>query len=209
MAETKTTISNMALDRFGAKTIDDFDTDTNTRAVKSRLHYDQTRLALLESFDWIFAGDRVTLSPHPESPAFEWDNKFELPKDYLTFREDQTVTESLRVSNRWKIEGAFILSNNDSIELVYTRDVDDPAEFDALFIEILVLTMALKMIYPIAGTTSATINMHKEIKEDLKSAMSKARLIHKKQNNVSGRSDWNLARYSSGSVRTVGGNVVG
>ncbi len=209
MAETKTTISNMALDRIAVKTISDFDSDTGNPAVKVRIHYDQTRKAVLESFPWAFAGSRKTLTEPADSPAFGWDNQFSLPQDYLIFRRDDSIDGSLAINDRWEIEGEFVYSNDASIQLVYTVDFEDPDKFDSLFIEVLVLTLAIKLLYPLAGTSPITIGLHDELKKDLAKVTSKARRIHKKANNVSGRSDWNVARSTRGTVFTRQGRVFG
>lgn len=198
MAETTTTISNMALAAFGAKTLDDFDTDTSNEAIKSRLFYSQTREALLRSYDWPFAVTRISLAEHTDSPAFEWDNKFKLPDDYSRLTNDYTVTDANVVPDRWTIEGRFVLTNETEVDLVYVRDVTDIAEFDALFIEMLVLTMGIKLIFPIAGTSALTAGMRKEFKKELFDLSAKAKMVAFKEVNVTGRKDWSQARFGTG-----------
>ena len=61
MAISETSICNMALGRLGSKRINDFD-DTDESSlpiVQCRLHYEQTRDALIRSHWWRFARGRV------------------------------------------------------------------------------------------------------------------------------------------------------
>lgn len=200
MAETNTTISNMALDRIAVKTIDSFDDDTTNVSNKVRLHFAQTRRALLRSYDWPFAVTRLILTEHTSSPPFEWDNQFKLPDDYYRLTNDYTVADSNLINDRWTIEDRFLLTNETEASLVYIRDVTDPAEWDPLFVEMHYLTMALKLLYPLAGTTPTTINMHVEIKKDLEEAIFKAKAVALNEIGPTGRSDWNLARFTGVTV---------
>jgi hypothetical protein len=59
---TELQIANASLGRIGAKQITNFDTDTSVPAQQCRLHYDQTRDALLRSFEWPFASGRDELT---------------------------------------------------------------------------------------------------------------------------------------------------
>ena len=88
MAESPTSICNQSLGKLGAKRINDLSdtTDTKPEAIQCRLHYEPTRDALLRSHWWRFARDRAVLSQDTNDPAFEWDNQFILPNDFLRFR---------------------------------------------------------------------------------------------------------------------------
>lgn len=198
MAETNTTISNMALSRIAVKTIDDFDdsTEVSQAAVQSRLHLPQTRRALLRSYDWPFAVKRLSLTEHTASPLFEWDNQFNMPGDYLRLTNDYTVAESNLINDRWTIEGRFLLTNETEASLVYIGDVENPDDWDSLFVEMQVLSMSIKMIYPLAGTSRLTAGLRKEIKDELAAAVLKAKAVALNEIGPTGRSDWNLARFT-------------
>lgn len=186
----------MALARFGSKRIDDYaaEADTSTEAIQCHTHYEQTRDALLRSFEWSFARDRAALSAHTDTPDFEWDYKYALPADYLRLVYNYTTDDSQQIGDRPTIEGNFILTNDDEVEIVYIRKVTDPNEFDALFVECLVLSLAKKFVPAIAGTKSK--DLADDIKKDLENILSSARTVCRQESNVSGRSDWNWARHS-------------
>jgi hypothetical protein len=59
---TETDICNQSLGRIGAKQIVNLDTDTTAHSAQCRLHYDQTRDALLRSFEWPFASGHEELT---------------------------------------------------------------------------------------------------------------------------------------------------
>jgi hypothetical protein len=131
-------------------------------------------------------------------PDFEWSYKFKLPDDFLRLKSDYTADETLGVNDRFTIEGKYLLTNDDEAEVRYIRKVTDPAEFDPLFTEVLILQLALKLVNPLAGTN--TSQLKRDLKQDLADAMRRARTVCSTEINVSGRSDWNLARYGSGKV---------
>jgi hypothetical protein len=71
----------------------------------------------------------------------------------------------------------------------------DPDDWDSLFTEVFILRLALKLIPPLVGTKSSQLAA--EVKEELKVAEAKARVIAAQENNTSGRYDLSLARYGS------------
>lgn len=131
-------------------------------------------------------------------PSFEWDYQYVLPSDYLRMIYNYSENESDLPNERFTIESKKLLTNDDEALIVYIRQVTDPAEFDPLFVEILVLQLALKLINPIAGT--GTISLKEEIKNDLKVLIPQAKAICRQETNTSGRNDWILARYGSGTA---------
>jgi len=125
------------------------------------------------------------------TPDFEWTHQYHLPNDFIRLKdiyEDDGIDE---VDNRWVREGKRILTNYDTCNIRYIKEVTDPDDFDPLFTEVLILRTALKLCTPLAGTK---INpLRADIKEDLQVALTKARLVAAQETNVSGRDDWGLA----------------
>ena len=113
MAESELTIANMALSRAGANRIDAVD-DTTEEGKQIGIHYEQTRNALLRSFAWRFASGRVALDEDSSSPAFGWDNQFDLPDDFLKLVgvfEDNGTIKNFTVGS-FKLEGALLLKSH-------------------------------------------------------------------------------------------------
>jgi len=126
------------------------------------------------------------------TPDFEWTHQYHLPNDFLRLKSIYEDDGTDEVDNRWIREGKRILTNYDTCNIRYIKEVTDPDDFDPLFVEVLILRTALKLCAPLAGTK--TNPLRADIKEDLQVAETKARLVAAQETNVSGRSDWNLAQ---------------
>lgn len=192
---TETEICNMALGRVGAKRLNNYETDASTEGRLCRLQYPQTLKSLLRSFDWSFARKRATLSEDTDDPLFEWDHQYVLPSDFSRLLMVNEFDISDGLEDRWTIEGKRILTNYDTMNIVYIRDGITVNEFDPLFIDTLVLRLALKIIPPHLGTKSSPF--YAEIKDDLKVTEYRARAVCSQEVNVTGREALNLARYDS------------
>ena len=73
MATSNTKICNQSLGRLGSKRINNIDDpkEDSTQAIQCRLHFEQTRDALVRSNWWSFARARATLSKDAEEdPPF-------------------------------------------------------------------------------------------------------------------------------------------
>lgn len=190
-------VANQSLDRIGSKNFT-LAVQTGNEGVKCNTNYSQTRDVVLRSFEWPFAKDRKSLSQETNTPDFEWDYKYKLPTDFHRLVKNHTTGDTTDTTDRQDIEGDYLLSNYDEADIVYIKKVTDPADFDPLFTEVLILTLAKKLITALAGTKNPTLV--EDVKNDLKIAIATARTVCRAETNVSGRSDWNLARYSSGRV---------
>lgn len=189
----ETAICNMSLAKLGAsKTLKNVETDVSEEARECRLHYEPTRDALLRSHYWPFAAAREELTEDTESPAFEYDNQFILPADFKylrsIFADNFTIDGNSR--NRHAIEGKRLLTNNSTVDLRYTKKVTDVAEFDSLFIEVLVLQLALKL----TSLAGATPKIRESLKDDLKRLMPSVRSLSRQEAELTRKLDWNDVR---------------
>ena len=189
---TETELCNMALNRVGALRINDLPTDNSVPGRVARLHYYQTRDALLRGFDWPFARKRVQLSQDTESPAFEYDNQFLMPSDFLGLREDYEQSDYDKANERGTIEGDKYLTNDAAVYMKYVRKVEKVGEFDPLFTEVLILKLAKKFITALCGTKAALLL--KDVNDDLKLTMRTVRTFTLQESNTSGRHDWLISR---------------
>ena len=175
MAVDETKICNMALGRIGSKRINDYtdDTEGSNEAIQCRLQYEQTRDALIRSHWWRMARARATLSQNAEYTAdtttFEWTYAYDLPTDFLRmklpFEDIGAGAKTLMYT--YSMEGKQLLSNETTMQIQYIRRVTDPPSFDPLFVEVLVLQLALKFTIPLAGGGREGMLMRRELKEDL------------------------------------------
>lgn len=190
MALTETDILNAALARIGAKrmTAVQFAAESTLEAIHCKLHYDQTRDALLRSHYWRFASARKTLTKDTNSPDFEWSNQFILPTDFLRMKSiyDGNNTALKKSRHSYALEGTRLLTDDSSVEIRYIRKVTDVTEFDPLFVEVLVLLLAKKLVGSLAG---ADAKLTQDIKDDLKNLMPSVRTLDRQETETVGRAD--------------------
>ncbi len=199
MSISTTDICNMALARLGANRIISLaDTSENTTpAIQCRLHYEQTKTALIRSYRWSFARGRETLSVSSDTPDFEYDFQYTLPSDYLYYvspYENQPFDVNIIT---FTIEGAFFLTNDTEVELRYIKNIDDATKFDPLFVEVLILRLAKKMLPALAGSNT---KLARELAVELEEIEAQARAVAGQESNSIGTSDmelWNDARFKS------------
>ena len=187
-----TNICNLALGRIGSKRINNIETDNTVEAIQCRIHYAQTRDALIRSHWWRFATKRAELSQDITDPAFGWNNQFVLPVDFLRLK--RVYSNDYPTKRSFSIEGDRILTNEDTVNITYIALVEDTSKFDALFIEVLVLRLAIKLVMPLAQDNV----LRRDLSVELQPLMSQVRTIDFQEQNNTGRNDhrtWNDARY--------------
>lgn len=182
---TETAVCNMALSKLGSKKISNVETENSVEAIQCRLHYESTRDALLRSFYWPFAAARSTLTENASEPDFEWDNQFDLPDDFLSFRsihDNDLINPSRRSA---AIEGSLFLTNESTVEMRYTKKVTTVSEFDPLFIQVLILQLAINLI----SLPGANAKIKESIKDDLKRILPSVRALSRQEAELRGRAD--------------------
>lgn len=189
----------MALARFGAKRINDFDdaSENSLEAVYCRLFYTQTAKALMRSHFWWFAKDRVQLSQDTTDPVFQWDYAYHLPNDFLrailVYNGADNPTGETEYD--YELEGKRLLTDEDEVYLKYVKWVPSEANWDALFIEVFTLVLAQKLVIPV----SQDVKLKIDIGADLGPLMKKVRALDRQEEYHVGRvsrKTWNDARHS-------------
>lgn len=241
---TKTGLCNIALDRIGAAAVTtaQITADTDPRAKKCNLHYEQTRDALQRSYTWRFNKQRIklasawaedvayttdqyvisssvwykcatthtsasateppnavwtTLATSEVTPDFEFVYEFDLPADYLNRRRVYQDNTRRNTTRTYMVEGNKLLSDDATVDFIYSKRVTDVTLFDALYVEVLTLTLAKKWATAIAKDAK----LEQGIREELRPLISKARALDKQEQNTIGRNDYfthNDARRSFG-----------
>lgn len=198
---SETKICNQALSRLGAQRINDLgdNSDTLVEAIHCRLHYEQTRNELQRSHWWRMNKARAVLSLDTETPAFEWSYQHFLPNDFLRMRSvfgDNTLPNNTTVDS-YSLEGKLLLSDDETVKIRYSKLVTDVTEFDPLFVKVLVLELALKLVIPL----SISAEMQESIQRELAGVMPKVRALDREEGDTirrAERSTWNDARFSLG-----------
>jgi hypothetical protein len=94
-----------------------------------------------------------------------------------------------------EIEGKKLLTDETAVYLRYIKWVTDVGSWDPLFIETMVLTLAKKLVIPLAQD----LKIKTDIDSDLKILMPKVRAMDRQEEQIIGRDalrTWQSARYS-------------
>lgn len=199
MANSRTSIVNMSLARFGAKRINSYEdsSDTKLEAIYCRLFFEQTAKALIRSHWWRFAKDRVALSQDTTDPDPQWDYAFHLPNDFLRavgVYDGSSLIGGL-TTDSYELAGKRLLINASSVNLKYIRWVPDVTEWDPLFVEVFVLHLAQRLVTPLSQDANLLVTINNE----LVPLTRKVRAMDRQEQDHVGRAElktWNDARYS-------------
>lgn len=163
---TTTQICNLALTSVGAKTIVDL-SDAMTEAQLCTVYYPLYRDYLLRLHPWNFAQIRASLAQLSTNPSFGFDLQYQLPPDCMR------VTETdLTAYDEWRVEGKVLLCNISPVNIVYTKAITDPTQFDPLFVVTLGILLAWKLSKVLTGKQNYTKALHEEYEEHLAAARS-------------------------------------
>ena len=155
MANSEVEIANFALANIGEDPITSLTENRRAARFANRL-YPLVRDALIRSYRWNFAIKRVTLAPEATQPDTGFTNQFMFPTDALKiigiFDEDELQQNYTASRIPHKIEGRFILTDDDTLPLVYIARITNVANFDALFVDALAWRLAISLSYPLTTT---------------------------------------------------------
>ena len=148
-------IASNALHEIGEKSITSFDDDSDRARLVKRF-YDMTRDATLRAHPWNFAVTRRALAQESAAPIFEYDFAYALPTDPYCLRVLRTHWTP---GYPWKIEGRLLLTDKDSVSILYVARITDPEKFDTLFTEAFTTRLASKLSIPVTGQTRLALDL--------------------------------------------------
>jgi len=173
---SSTGLCNLAFDLLRHKeTVSNLDTPDNASEDLAARWYDTTRRAVLGAYAWNFARKRDALALNATAPAFGYDNAYNLPNDFLGIvfvgdnYTDQYITDFI-------IESGQILTNNNdgaTLNICYISDFTSVVRFDPLFIDLLVLELAIRFSRAIVGFNKSIKDLTDMRKEAKAAARSK------------------------------------
>lgn len=172
MAGSETDVANSALRKLGAKNRIASLTDGTPNANVLLDLYGPIRQRLLRRHDWNFAKTRAKLAKLSDSPTYGYDNKFQLPSDWLRIiavhdNEEGDGTVDYRLEGKKAVH-----SDAEDLWLTYVRDEDDVNEMSVDFREALAWRLAYEASQPIANLT---IGKREQLKNDAEEALAVAR----------------------------------
>ncbi len=163
---------NAALTLLGEAPLESLD-EVSDRGTVVRLHYPRARDALLRLFPWPFAEHLVELDPSGVVPAFGYGYTFALPADCLHVRAVGVGTSPLPVPVK-RIGQTLVSNDPGPLQLSYTRRVTNPAAWDDLFADALVLWLAWRLAFPLTKKLTIAAERRKEAEAALPLAWHRA-----------------------------------
>jgi len=146
---------NSALNLLGASTISALTDDTkNARLCNQR--YEPVRNRVFRSHAWNCLHKRVQLAQNSTAPVVEYDYAYLLPSDCLrVLKIHNGTTDSIATNLDYKIEGRNIVTDIDTIFLIYIALDTDPNNYDTYLRESISHQLAADLCYAI--TNNATL----------------------------------------------------
>ena len=156
-------ICNGSLNQLGATTILSLTEDSkNARLCNSR--YTQVRDAVFRSHPWNCLQKRVELAADTTAPAWGFSYAYTLPADCLR------LLRILDYDSNYKVEGRKILSNTETMKILYISRVTDPNEYDESLREILSSALGSDIAFAVTSNNTTATNMYNLFQDKLKDA---------------------------------------
>jgi hypothetical protein len=131
---------------------------------------------------WTSTGTAQTLTA-----ATDELNPFVLPTDCLR------VLGLVDSDSAWSIKGTNLLTYDSTATVYYIKQITDTTEFDALFLECLVLALAAKICMPLLRDKV----WQEKLEKQLATALKTARLVNLNEVKPEASQTWNEARLGS------------
>lgn len=149
-------IANLAFARIGEPRISSITNPNTANEQLAALCFADARQTVLRLHPWKFACTRALCSRLAGSPAFDYEDAYQLPNDFIRLVSIGGENEYYQELN-YDIDGLSILINNagdSSLKVRYVKDVTDVNVWSAGFRRCMVLQLALDMAYKITKKAS-------------------------------------------------------
>jgi len=146
---------NSALNLLGASTIAALTDDTkNARLCNQR--YEPVRNRVFRSHAWNCLHKRLQLAQNSTAPVVEYDHAYALPSDCLrVLKIHNGSTDSIASALDYKLEGRNIVTDIDTVFVIYIALDTDPNNYDTYLRESISHQLAADLAYAI--TNNATL----------------------------------------------------
>ena len=151
MANSKVEIANLALMHVGDNTITSF-SDGTAAANTINTVYETVRDSVLRDHTCNFAIKQATPSLDATAPIYGFNHRFDMPTDLIRLIE-------LEDNPRYKIEGRFILTDSNPINIKYVYKNETVTEYDSMFVQALAVRLA--------GTIAERLTQSSTLAEEL------------------------------------------
>ena len=156
-------ICNGALNQLGATTILSLTEDSkNARLCNSR--FTQVRDGVFRSHPWNCLQKRIELAQDSTAPAWGFKYAYTLPADCLR------LLRILDYDSNYKVEGRKILSDTETMKILYVSRVTDPNEYDESLRETLSSALSADIAFAVTSNNTTATNMYNLFQDKLKDA---------------------------------------
>ena len=161
---------NSSLNLLGASTITALTDDTkNARLCNQR--YEPVRNRVFRSHAWNCLHKRVQLAQNSTAPVVEYDHAYALPSDCLrVLKIHNGTTDSIATALDYKLEGRNIVTDQDTIFLIYIALDTDPNNYDTYLREAISHQLAADLCYAITNNAALANNYMSRADERLREA---------------------------------------
>lgn len=159
-------VCNKALDKLGSNPITSLADGTKAAGLCLR-NWPLVRDQVLRDHPWNFAVKRANLAPADPAPSWGFESRFPFPSNLLRLMEVRDLT-----TNEYQVEGKSILADGDVVYIRYVARVEDPNEFDALFVDAVATRLAFELCEVITQSNTKKDALGKEYIENLARAKS-------------------------------------
>jgi hypothetical protein len=128
------------------------------------LDFSEVRDAVFRSHPWNCLQKRVEVSSSTTVPAWGFSYQYDLPGDCLR------LLRILEYDSDHKVEGRSILSNSETMKILYISRVTDPNQYDELLRETLSSALGADIAYAITSNNTTSQNMIASYQEKLRDA---------------------------------------
>jgi len=161
---------NSALNLLGASTIANLTDDTkNARLCNQR--YEPVRNRVFRSHAWNCLHKRLQLAQNSTAPVVEYDHAYALPSDCLrVLKIHNGSTDSIASALDYKLEGRNIVTDIDTVFLIYIALDTDPNNYDTYLREAISHQLAADLCYAITNNAALANNYMSRADERLREA---------------------------------------
>ena len=149
---SKIEICNLALSRIGQNSISSLKDTSSVQAQFCNMIFEQAKSALLSQYNWTFAivADKLNQIDNSEDTFKEYDYKYALPEGFLRLvclynDTNDIIIQTPHTKPIFVLEGGFVFSDYPNCKLKYIKDIDNISIFSPLFIDCLVLDLAIRL----------------------------------------------------------------
>ena len=161
---------NSALNLLGASTIAALTDDTkNARLCNQR--YEPVRNRVFRSHAWNCLHKRLQLAQNSTAPVVEYDHAYALPSDCLrVLKIHNGSTDSIASALDYKLEGRNIVTDIDTVFVIYIALDTDPNNYDTYLRESISHQLAADLAYAITNNATLATNYMTRADERLREA---------------------------------------